>query len=133
MHIDEKILQDIQYALEDKYSINIHQNEWKLFKEPLLFDNNGKIHITTFEERQNKSVDIIRQILDYHGKANIVNFLGRLASIEPRIQQVQPWVRDHVVHAINTFILGIYILEKVVFPLFNSARSSYTFMWKLCG
>jgi hypothetical protein len=133
MHIGEKILQDIQNALEDKYSIYISQDDWKLFKKPLLFDKNGEINRPTFEERQNKSVDIIKQILDIHGKADIVKFLGCLASIEPRIQELQPRVRDHVVHAVNTFILGVYILEKVIFPPFKGSRFDYPFMWKLCG
>jgi len=133
MHIGQKILADIGYALEERYHIYINQNDWELFKNPLPVDNNGKINRTTFEERQIKSIDIITKILDIHGKASIVKFLGRLASIEPRIQELQPWVRDHVVHAINTFILGVYILEKVNFPLFRGARFDYPFMWKLCG
>ena len=86
-----------------------------------------------FEARQKKSIDIIEKILDVHGKAKIVKFLGRLASIEPKIQKLQPWVRDHVVHAINTFLLGVFILEEVDFPPFEGARSGYPFIWKLCG
>lgn len=133
MHIGEKILNKIDAALEDKYSIYIDQDDWDTLKRPLLFDNNGKIDRPTFEKRQEKSIAIIKQILNIHGKADIVKFLGRLASIEPRIQELQPWVRDHVVHAVNTFILGVYILEKVNFPSFRGARFDYPFMWKLCG
>jgi len=71
--------------------------------------------------------------LNVHGKEDIVQFLGNLASIEPNIQELQPWVRDHVVHAINTFLIGVYILEKANFPPFRGARFDYPFMWKLCG
>jgi hypothetical protein len=133
MHIGEKLLNDIQEALGKRYSIYISQYEWKPFKEPLLMDRDGKINRKAFEERQNKAINIIENILDIHDKAVIVKFLGRLASMEPKIQQLQPWVRDHVVHAINTFILGAFILEKIKFPKFRGARFDYPFMWKLCG
>lgn len=62
-----------------------------------------------------------------------MEFLGRLADMEPKIQELQPRVRDHVVHALNTFILGVYILKKVHFPKLSSTRFGYPFMWKLCG
>lgn len=115
-----------------KYKVSFDLRNWELLKEPLA-DNNGKINKSKFEKRQKKSIEIISKILDIHGKADIVKFLGRLARIEPRIQELQPWVRDHVVHAINTFLLGVFILEKVNFPPFEGARFGYPFMWKLCG
>lgn len=133
MHIGEKILDEIGYVLDNKYSIYVSEDDWDSLKRPLLLDNDGKIHRPSFEERQKKSIDIIKQILDIHGKSDIVKFLGRLADIEPKIQELQPWVRDHVVHAINTFILGVYILEKVNFPPFREARFDFPFIWKLCG
>ena len=112
-----------------KYLVGSDPRDWELLKKP-LDENNGKINKSKFEERQKISIEIIREILDVHGKADIVKFLGELASIEPKIQELQPWVRDHVVHAINTFLLGVFILEKVNFPPFEG---DYPFMWKLCG
>lgn len=53
--------------------------------------------------------------------------------MEPKIQKLQPQVRDHVIHAINTFLLGVYILEKINVPPKISVRFDYRFMWKLCG
>jgi len=132
MHVIEKILNEIRYPLEDRYHIYIDFDNWKLFKEPLT-DNAGNIDRSKFDERQEKSLQLIKEILSIHGKEKIVKFLGKLASIEPRIQQVQPWVRDHVVHAINTFLVGVYILEKVNFPPFRGSQFDYPFMWKLCG
>lgn len=133
MHIGEKILQEILITLEDEYSIYVSQSDWKLFKEPLVVNKNNIIDKTSFEKRQNTSLKIINHILDIHGKTEIVKFLGILASIEPKIQELQTLVRDHVVHAINTFILGVYILDKVNFPSFKGARFDNHFMWKLCG
>ena len=132
MHIVEKILNEINTQLNTKYKVYVPPNEWDLFKKPLT-NKSGKIIKARFLKRQEKSVEIIRKILDVHGKAKIVKFLGQLASLEPFIQQLQPWVRDHVVHAINTFILGAYILEKVNFPPFKGTRFDYPFIWKLCG
>lgn len=132
MHVIEKILNEIRYPLEDRYHIYIDFDDWKLFKEPLT-DNAGNIDKSNFEKRQKKSLKLIKEILNIHGKEDIVKFLGKLASIEPLIQELQPWVRDHVVHAINTFLVGVYILEKVNFPSFRGARFDYPFMWKLCG
>ena len=132
MHIVEKILNETELLLRDKYEVYIGNNDWNLFKLPLT-DNSGNIMKSRFEKRQKKSIDIITKILDVHGKADIVRFLGRLAGMEPKIQKLQPWVRDHVVHAINTFLLGVYILEKVNIPPFISVRFDYPFMWKLCG
>lgn len=132
MHILNKILEAIRDPLLNRYDIDVIYEDWKLFKEPLT-DNTGQVSKTRFEERQKKSLEIITKILTIHGKENIVTFLAKLAGIEPLIQELQPWVRDHVVHAINTFLLGVYILEKVNFPIFKGARFDYPFMWKLCG
>ncbi len=132
MHIVKKILDDIEHPLTDKFRVYTAPDDWESFTRPLT-DKDGEINKARFEERQNKSIEIIKRILDVHGKADIVKFLGQLASIEPKIQELQPWVRDHVVHAINTFLLGVYILEKVNFPLLKDARFDYPFMWKLCG
>lgn len=132
MHLIGKILNEIDHTLYSRYGTSVDLDDWKLFKEPLT-NKSGKIDKSKFKKRQKKSLEIIRKILNVHGKEDIVYFLGNLASIEPKIQELQPWVRDHVVHAINTFLIGVYILEKVNFPPFKGARFDYPFMWKLCG
>jgi hypothetical protein len=71
--------------------------------------------------------------LTYHGKGDIVLFLERLAKIESNVQELQPWVRDHVVHAVNTFLLGVYILRQISFPSHVKSRYDPSFMWKLTG
>jgi hypothetical protein len=98
-----------------------------------ITDNCGFPDRHSYERRLNQSIDIITRILDVNGKAGIVRFLGRLASMEPRIQDLQPWVRDHVVHAIYTFLVGAYIIEKINMPQNVERRFDYPFMWKLCG
>jgi len=132
MHIVDKILRSINYTLRNHYNIYVPIEDWELFKTPLT-NINGTVDYNRFLDRQEKSLELIQIILDRHGKGEIVNFLAELARIEPRIQELQPRVRDHVVHAINTFLLGVYILKKVRFPEIVNTRFNYKFMWKLCG
>jgi hypothetical protein len=133
MHIGEKISSKIQHILRWKYSIIVNQKDWKYFTKPLALDEKGKVDRLEFECRQEKSKEIIEKILQIHGKDQIMYFIGILAAIEPKIQALQPWVRDHVVHAINTFFLGVYILENIQFSSFEGWEFDYPFMWKLWG
>ena len=65
-----------------------------------------------FDDRQNFAINIIERIFGYHGKEDLIRHIVRLAKIEKGIQELQPWQRDHVVHALICFILGIFINEK---------------------
>ncbi len=133
MHIAKKILSEIDQSLRGRFNVKIQERDWEVFTEPLLTDNDGNIDIDNFLNRQRKSIGIIEKILGYHGKEEIVGYLAELAVIEANIQELQPWIRDHVVHAINTFILGAYILGKIKMPSSHGLRLDYPFAWKLCG
>lgn len=133
MHITEKILEEIESEFP-QYFIFVSPTEWDLFKKPLVLNKNGSPKKQHFMKRQEKSIKIIEKILKEHGKEEIVKFFGELAQIEPRIQSLQPRVRDHIVHAINTFLLGVYIHEKVELShIVHGKRYDFLFMWKLCG
>ncbi len=133
MHINQKILTEIKPVLQNKYHIYIDIHEWDVLIKPIVITSNEHVTREEFEERQKQALKLINMILMIHGKEQILCFLAELATIEPRIQELQPWVRDHVVHAVNTFILGVYILEKIKMPSFTGGRFDYPFMWKLCG
>ena len=132
MHITKRIIDEIESTLDMKYNICVPDNSWDLFMTPLT-DQQGNINFEEFETRQQVSIEIINQILDVHAKKEVVRFLAQLVNLEAKIQELQPWVRDHVVHAINTFVLGVFILENVEFPRMRKTRYGYPFMWKLCG
>ncbi len=132
MPIMNKILNEIDEVLHRDYDIYLQRNEFDALSLPIT-DNRGLPDRISYERRLTQSIDIITRILDVHGKTDIVRFLGGLASIEPRIQDLQPWVRDHVVHAIYTFLVGAYIIEKINMPQNVGRRYDYLFMWKLCG
>lgn len=131
MHITKKILDDISGCLLQDYKIYIPDSDWDLFKEPIRIID-SYIDIDGFIDRMEKSVDVITKILDIHGKGDVVKFLGELASIEHKIQELQPWVRDHIVHAINTFIIGVYIMKNIDMPDIEVCNNK-EFIWKICG
>lgn len=89
------------------------------------------IHSKTFDERQKTSIGIIEDIMETHGKEKLLKYVVELAKVEQGIRKLEPWVRDHVVHALLSFILGIYIKEQFLQPL--SGICVDDFPWKLAG
>jgi len=85
----------------------------------------------TFLDRRWQAIKIIEDILTYHGKERLLAHVAELARIEHGIKELEPWVRDHVVHALLSFILGTYLNEKFM-TLFNDTKVDY-FQWKLAG
>jgi hypothetical protein len=120
-HINEKILGFIIGPLKDKnkYGIEIDETTLNSFIQ-------SKNVNETYGQQQNNSLGIIKKILMKHGKYDIYEYLARLAEIEPNLQKFQSGSRDHIVHSINTFFLGVYILEHI-----NVGEHSLS--WKLCG
>jgi len=89
------------------------------------------IYSGPFVNKQGKAIDIMENIMKTHGKENLLEYVVEVARVEPEIRELQPWVRDHVVHALLSFILGIYINEKFLRPI--SGIDVNDFQWKLAG
>lgn len=85
----------------------------------------------SFDKRQEDAIIFISELMTAHGKKDLLNYISELARIEHGIRELEPWVRDHVVHATLTFILGIFIYERWLKYLTSSPISS--FQWKLAG
>lgn len=84
-----------------------------------------------FLPRQRMAIEIIKQIMTQHGKKALLGHIAESARIEHNIKELEPWVRDHVVHALLSFILGIYLNERYI-P--NSGGTKVdAFQWKLAG
>jgi hypothetical protein len=106
--------------------------------DPYLFDYDCSQHeldpfLTNrkpFLERQQEAIGIIDGIMTQHGKKALLSQLTELARVEHIIAQLQPWTRDHVVHALLSFVLGIYINEKFLKSLGTHVD---TFQWQLAG
>ena len=121
MHINEVLIDGVEQDLRQYYGIYINES-WDLLKKPIR-------NIKDFYLRRDASLKIIKDILTKHGKQDILKFLSGLALLESKIQILEPWVRDHVVHAINTFILGVYIIKSIRLPKILD----YQFIWKISG
>jgi hypothetical protein len=121
MNINETILSSM--ANRDQYAIDLFA-EYGCSRaeiEDFLFKHRN------FEDRQQKAIDIIEGILTYHGKEDLLKNLTELARIEHAIIELEARFRDHVVHALNSFILGIYINESWM------TQKANRFQWKLAG
>lgn len=80
-----------------------------------------------FVSRQNKAIDVIKKIMTAHGKKTLLGQVVLLADIELKIKELQPWERDHVVHALLSYLLGIFFNEK----FFQKEIRVNDFQWKL--
>lgn len=88
-------------------------------------------HNRNFLERQTEAIRIIENIMTLHGKKDLLRQVSELARVEYGIRELEPWVRDHVVHALLSFILGIHINEN--FTRCSAVRPVNDFQWKLAG
>lgn len=84
-----------------------------------------------FDSRQGEAIRITSDIMNVHGKNDLIYTVIELARVEQGIRELEPWARDHVVHALLSFLLGIYINENFLRPL--SSIFVDGFQWKLAG
>jgi hypothetical protein len=83
-----------------------------------------------FLTRQSKAIDIIEGIMTAHGKQKLLRHVVQLAKVEHGIRELEPWVRDHVVHALLSFLLGVFVNERLLKP---GGQTIGAFQWKLAG
>jgi hypothetical protein len=83
-----------------------------------------------FHERQELAIGIIESIMSGHEKQLLLEYVVELARIEPRIRELEPWARDHVVHALLSYFLGVFINERF---LFRTGKKVNAFQWKIAG
>lgn len=81
----------------------------------------------TFLHRQKMAMEIIERIMVVHNKQDLLRCVVELARVEHGTQKLEPQARDHVVHALLSFILGIYLNENLADISVNA------FQWKLAG
>lgn len=88
-----------------------------------------------YEKRQDIALDIIEKILSCHGKIGISPYIKQLVKIEPVMMQLQERLRDHIVHSIYTFLIGIYVKSKLSSTPNDNIeyKGEFAFRWKLCS
>ena len=136
MHILTKVMDEVKGGLTSKYSVFVDQRCWGIFQQSFeVKEANERYKSLENRKRQIIALRIMKKILNVHGKKDIIKFMGLLAYIEPKIQELRPYVRDHVAHALNTFLLGIYLIDKLTLPKINQQEEwyGYPFMWVLSG
>lgn len=85
----------------------------------------------SFLEKQKEAIKIIENTMAVHGKEKLLSQVVELARVEHGIRELEPWVRDHVVHAVLSFILGIYLNNEFIEPTGKIIVNE--FQWKLAG
>ena len=83
-----------------------------------------------FVEKQKNAINIIQDIMARHGKDQFRRHFVDLAKFEFGIRTLRPTHRDHVVHSMFSFILGIAINEYFLKP---SNVHVDPFEWKLAS
>ena len=82
-----------------------------------------------FTIKKDEAVDLIKNIMSEHGKKEFGKHLVDLAQVEFGTREFKPRHRDHVLHSMFIFILGIVINEKLLHP---DVRVN-PFEWKLAS
>jgi hypothetical protein len=132
MHIGKKIIDDIRQTLVADYDLSLTAEEYEIFTSSFA-ENHEKYYHSAYKSRQCTSFGLMKKILQPDRKEKILLFLSDLAGMEPQIQELQPWNRDHIVHAIHTFFIGVYLLKRISFPENHATRYNPALMWKLIG
>src|SRR4051794_27840608 len=101
MNINEKLIRQTADKL-GKYGCAAEE-----FERVLLCD-------ISFKERQQRAINFIEQVLTRHGKEGHLSCVAELAAVEHGIRELQPKRRDHVVHVVRVFLLGIYFNETLL-------------------
>ncbi len=74
-----------------------------------------------------RAITFIGNVLAKHGKKPVLSHVAHLATVEHRIRELQPWQRDHVVHAVRVFLVGMYLNEHLL------GRAVDPLQWKIAG
>lgn len=90
-----------------------------------------KVKERDFLKRQELAVTAIDKIMQAHNKQELLHHVSELARIEHGIREIEPQARDHVVHALLSYLLGIYINEKFIYNIIG--KKVDPFQWKLAG
>jgi len=124
MSINERLLREIRPYLNPRPALSEYDLSEDMIS-PFLFQTRS------FSSRQRCAIEIVRRIMTAHGKGNLIGTVIELARVEQGIRELEPNQRDHVVHALFSFVLGIYVNEGVLRRFWEASVDA--FQWKLAG
>lgn len=84
---------------------------------------------SSWKERQETALKITRKILAIHQKQDLPDLAERLSQMERNLGEITPYQRDHVCHAVLTFIVGNWVMTKLDL---HKCRNMF-FQWKLAS
>lgn len=117
MSINKKLLKAISSDSYDDYLFDPYDMKRFLTKK------------LNFPDRQRLAIDLIEGIMINHGKKRLLKYVVELAKVEHGIKELQPWLRDHVVHALLCYVLGAYLNENFLKP--SNGFLVNEFQWKV--
>jgi hypothetical protein len=124
MNINQKLLSEIATYIR---SVSYEYPEYLVEQ---FLNSSG-----TFGQRRDRGIDLIGGIMKAHGKIKLLECVAELARIEQGMRELELapdyYTRDHVVHAVLSFLLGIYLKEKFLEPEVSCVID--TFQWELAG
>jgi hypothetical protein len=100
MNINVTLLNEIKYELPD------YDCDYKEVEDLLLYEKR-------FPEKQLKAIEIIKKVVERNEKQSFGHQMDELARIESGIRDIEPWLRDHVVHATLSFFIPSAVLIEV--------------------
>lgn len=83
-----------------------------------------------YKSKCNMASRIIKDIMTVHGKKNLSDHIDELGRVEYATRELKDYARDHVVHALNTLILGLYLSDKFFGPYIGIVDE---FQWKIAS
>ena len=87
-----------------------------------------EVDADNYEERQGLALDISSDILYTHSKEDLPKIAISLANLERNLKDIQPYQRDHVCHALLTFLLGYFMILKLNL---EKHLLDFLFQWKV--
>ncbi|MFA5451073.1 MAG: hypothetical protein WC231_03670 [Dehalococcoidales bacterium] len=118
MNINQTLLKEVQPFLEE-YEVQYEEIEHILSEE------------NSFNTRHKGTVGIVESIMRPHGKSHLFRCMQQLGNIEYTIRPLLNNQRDHVVHALLSFLLGIYLNEYFIKK--HSGERVNCFQWEIAG
>ena len=118
MSINDEILAEVNNCL------SYYGCDYSEIDNFLHFPNN-------FAARQVAAIDIIENAMTDHQKRPLASTIAQVSRIENAVKSIQPHLRDHVIHAVLSFLLGMHLNENWLKP--NGYNGVSNFKWKLAG
>lgn len=128
MGINQTLLREIDPFLE-KYDCEKRDIE-RVLNSPHVFERYF-YRQRALETRRRGVLNSISAIMEPHGKRHLFEHVSQLCKLEDGMRLLLPHHRDHVIHALLCFVLGIYINERFI-PNCN-AQSADNFQWEIAA